>query len=54
MIMLPGEVIRKQAVFIPGYIKLVAARQLNFLLEGRILGGRDVLSVMVMCGVLLS
>ena len=48
MIMLPEEVLRKQAVSIPG-CKATQVSQ-----EGQILRERDVLSVMVMCGVMLS
>ena len=48
MIMLPEEVLRKQAVSIPG-CKATQVSQ-----EGHILGERDVFSGMVMCGVLLS
>ena len=37
MFMLPEEVLRKQAVSTPGYINLVAARQLKFRWKGRFL-----------------
>ena len=37
MIMLPGEVIGKKAVSIPGYINSVAARQLKIHWKGRFL-----------------
>ena len=54
MFMLPEEVLRKQAVSTTGYTNFSCSKTTQVSLEGQILRERDVLSVMVMCGVLLS